>query len=49
MTKLNTEWNLAGLENSSIESGAVQFIDAGQGPAVVVPIIWNARTLIALT
>lgn len=49
MDKLNTQWDLAGLEHSAIESGIVQLVESSQGPALVMTLIWQARTLISLT
>lgn len=49
MDKLNTQWDMAALEHSAIESGIAQLIEASQGPALVMTLIWQARTLISLT
>ena len=49
MDKLITQWDLLGLEHSFIESCIVQLVESSQGPALVMTLIWQARTLISLT
>ena len=46
LDKLNSQWNLGGVDNSVIEQSPVTYEDGPQGPTLYCSIIFQARVLI---
>lgn len=46
LDKLNAEWHMGGIEHSVIEQSGVTFQETPQGPCAILPIIFQAKTLI---
>lgn len=48
LDKLNNEWDMTGLEGSSVEPSRVRYEESAQGVVAYLPITFYAKTLVPI-